>query len=135
MDKTSLFDLIYVTAFFIGGLALALPGPIVARLLAPRRTRSVENKTLDAIECGVETIGATWIRFGVVYYLYALIFIAFAVDVLFLFPVAVVYNETADWLDFVELVIFVGILALVIVYAWGKGVFTWKSRVIKSPRG
>ena len=139
MDKTAFLDLVYLTAFFVGGLALAVPGPIIAWLLAPRRTRSILNKTLDPIECGVETIGPTWIRYGIVYYLYALIFVAFAVDVLFLFPVAVVYNtmvhsDTIGWQVFAEVVIFVGILALVIVYAWVKGVFTWKSK-LKSPRG
>ena len=129
MDQTALGDLIYVAAFFLGGLVLALTPTILAHLLAPGRTRSMQDRTLQAIECGVETIGPMWIRYGVVYYLYALIFVAFAVDVLFLFPVAVVYNEKAGWLDLVEMVLFIGILALVIVYAWVKGVFTWKSKL------
>ena len=64
-----------------------------------------------------------------VYYLYALIFVAFSVDVLFLFPVALVYNENPGWLDFAEVLLFVGILALVIVYAWKKGIFSWKSKL------
>jgi NADH-quinone oxidoreductase subunit A len=68
-----------------------------------------------------------------VYYLYALIFVAFSVDVLFLFPVALIYNEKPGWLDFGEVLLFVGILALVIVYAWKKGVFSWKSK-LKSPQ-
>ncbi len=134
METTALVDLIYVMAFFLGGVVLALAPTILAQLLAPRRTRAVDNRTLQAIECGIEPIGPTWIRYGIVYYLYALIFVAFAVDVLFLLPVASVYDEKGGWLDLVEIVVFVGILALVIVYAWAKGVFTWKSR-IKSPRG
>lgn len=134
METTALVDLIYVMAFFLGGVVLAAAPIILALLLAPRLTRAVDNRTLQAIECGIEPIGPTWIRYGVVYYLYALIFVAFAVDVLFLLPVAAVYNEKGGWLDLVEIVVFVGILALVIVYAWAKGVFTWKSK-IKSPRG
>lgn len=121
-------DLIYVGAFFLGGLGFAL-GPIVlARLLAARRTRHSANKTGQYIECGMEPIGDAWIRYSAVYYLYALVFVAFAVDVLFLIPVAVVYNRAFAWRDLVEVLLFVGILSLVIVYAWRKGVFEWKRK-------
>ena len=60
----------------------------------------------------------------------ALVFVAFAVDVLFLIPVALVYNRVKEFVirDFVELLLFVGILSLVIVYAWKKGIFEWKRR-------
>jgi NADH:ubiquinone oxidoreductase subunit 3 (subunit A) len=129
MDKTGLMDLIYVMVFFAGGIVLAVAPMILAYLLAPVRTRNISGKTLDVIECGVATIGPTWIRYGVVYYLYALIFVAFAVDVLFLFPVASVYNEKPGLLEMYEIILFVGILTLVIVYAWKKGVFTWTSKL------
>ena len=77
----------------------------------------------------MEPIGPAWIRFGIVFYLYALIFLAFDVDVLFLFPVALAYNaEVYGIRDFVEVVIFVGILSLAIVYAWKKGVFKWEKK-------
>lgn len=129
MDKTAIMDMVYVVVFFAGGLVLAVAPMIIAALLAPRRTRETKGKALDVIECGVETIGAAWIRYGIVYYLYALIFVAFAVDVLFLFPVAVIYNENKGWTELFEIILFVGILTLVIVYAWVKGVFTWTSKV------
>lgn len=128
MSTSALGDLIYLTMFLGGGLVLAVSPIVLAFLLAPLRTRMVYQRTLRAIECGMESIGPAWIRFGVVYYLYALIFVAFAVDVLFLLPVAVVYNEKPGWLDLFELLLFVGILALVIVYAWKKGVFLWSSK-------
>ena len=128
MDATALGDLIYVIGFFLGGIALGVIPMIMALVLAPRYTRAINGKTGQAIECGIDPIGPAWIRYGVVYYLYALIFVAFAVDVLFLFPIALVYDEQRDWLDLVEILLFVGILALVIVYAWVKGVFTWKSK-------
>jgi len=129
MDTTSLIDLIYVIAFFLGGVGLGVAPMVLALLLAPRSTRAIQGKTLQAIECGMDSIGPTWIRYGVVYYLYALIFVAFAVDVLFLFPIALVYNEHPGWLDLIEIALFIGILALVIVYAWVKGVFIWKSKL------
>jgi NADH-quinone oxidoreductase subunit A len=58
------------------------------------------------------------------YYLYALIFLAFDVDVLYMFPTLLAYGSFA-WRDFVELAVFVGILGLAIIYAWKKGVFEW----------
>lgn len=127
-DTTALVDLIYVLAFFLGGLGLGVVPMVLSRLLAPKRTRTIGLKSLQAIECGVDPIGPTWIRYGVVYYLYALIFVAFSVDVLFLFPVAVVYNEAPGWLDLGEVLLFISILALIIIYAWKKDVFTWKTR-------
>lgn len=121
-------DLVYIAAFFLGGLGFAL-GPIVlANLLAARRTRHSANKTGQYVECGMEPIGDAWIRYSAVYYLYALVFVAFAVDVLYLIPVALVYNRAFVVRDLVEVLLFVGILSLVIVYAWKKGIFEWKRR-------
>jgi NADH-quinone oxidoreductase subunit A len=134
MDDVLSGDLLYVMAFGALGLVFAL-GPIVlARLLAPRKTRNYANKTGQFIECGMEPIGDAWIRYSAVYYLYALVFVAFAVDVLYLVPVALVYNRVKEFVirDFVELLIFVGILSLVIVYAWAKGVFEWKRKPTNS---
>jgi NADH-quinone oxidoreductase subunit A len=121
-------DLIYVAAFGLAGLVFTLGPIITARLLASRRTRNAAGKTGQYIECGMEPIGDAWIRYSAVYYLYAIVFVAFAVDVLFLIPVAVVYNRVFPVRDFVELLIFVGMLSLMIVYAWKKGVFEWNRK-------
>jgi len=126
-------DHLYVAAFFLGGILMAVGPFIIAHIFAPRGTRSILNKTQQAIECGVEPIGEAWIRFGIVYYLYALMFLAFDVDVLFLFPVALAYDSMGGIRDFVEILIFVGILSLALVYAWKKGVFKWE-RKIYNPR-
>ena len=128
-----ILDHLYVAAFFLGGLLMAVGPFIIAHIFSPRGTRNIINKTQQAIECGVEPIGEAWVRFGVVYYLYALMFLAFDVDVLFLFPVALAYNTLPGIRDFVEIVIFVGILSLAIIYAWKKGVFKWE-RKSYSPR-
>ena len=118
-------DLIYVAAFGALGLVFAIGPFVIVYLLSARNTRNTENRTDQFIECGVAPIGDAWIRYSAVYYLYALVFVAFAVDVLYLIPVALVYNQVFAIRDFVELVIFVGILSLVIIYAWKKGVFKW----------
>jgi NADH-quinone oxidoreductase subunit A len=133
MEQQYLFDLLYVAAFFLGGVGFAVGPFIISHLLAPRGTRAIRAKTTQIYECGMDPIGDAWIRFGIVYYLYAIMFVAFAVDVLFLFPVALVYDRTFAIRDFVEIVIFVSILSLVIVYAWKKGVFQWE-RKIYNPR-
>lgn len=130
MEQQPVLDILYVTAFFLGGVGFALGPFIIAHLLAAQGTRSIDQKTSQAIECGMVPIGPAWIRFGVVYYLYALMFLAFDVDVLFLFPVAVTYKGfTPEMRAFVEVLIFVGILSLAIVYAWIKGVFKWDRKV------
>ncbi len=132
MEDALFGDLIYIFAFCLAGLVFGL-GPIaLVLLLSARKTRNYAQKTEQYIECGMDPIGDAWIRYSAVYYLYALVFVAFAVDVLYLVPVALVYNRVREFVirDFVELVIFVGILSLVIVYAWKKGVFEWTRKKI-----
>ena len=114
LDQQTLTNIIYVAVFLIGALLFGFGPIIIVKLLSPSsHTRNVSNKTGQFIECGIEPIGSAWIRFGIVYYLYALIFLAFDVDVLFLFPVAVAYNNPEFVIrDLVEVLIFVGILSL-----------------------
>jgi len=133
MSDSYYIDMLYICAFFLGGLLFALSPFAIVHLLQARRTRNYANKTGQFIECGVEPIGDAWIRYSAVYYLYALVFVAFAVDVLYLVPVALVYNRYFAIRDLVELLIFVGILSLVIVYAWKKGVFEWNVKRPESP--
>jgi len=127
-------NVLWITAFALGGLAFALGPIIIVYILMPRGTRQLDNRHKQLIECGMEPIGDSWIRYGIVFYLYALIFLAFDVDVLFLFPAAVAYNsqELLDKgiviRDFVEIILFVGILSLAIIYAWIKGAFKWERR-------
>lgn len=126
MNDSAATDLIYVMAFCLAGLAFAIGPFVLVHLLSPRHTRQTAQKTGQFVECGMEPIGDAWIRYSAVYYRYALVFVAFAVDVLYLLPVALVYGREFAWRDLIELALFVGILSLVIVYAWKKGVFEWK---------
>ena len=122
---------LWIAAFIIGGLSFAL-GPIaIVYLFMPLKTRQISDKAEQFIECGMDPIGDSWIRYGVVFYLYALIFLAFDVDVLFLFPVALAYDDVifaGSIRDFFEIILFVGILSLAVVYAWIKGVFKWERK-------
>jgi NADH-quinone oxidoreductase subunit A len=101
----------------IGAIPMVLP-----RLISPRYQG---EKTDDTYECGIDTVGSAWVRFSVSFYLFALIFVAFEVDILYLFPVALVYGQF-EWRDLIEISMFLGILMLAVIYAWRRGVFEWR---------
>ncbi len=80
---------------------------------------------LKPYECGVDTIGKTWIRFRVNYFLYALVFLAFDVETVFLFPWAVKF-QSLGLFAFIEMLIFIAILVIGLWYAWKEGALEWK---------
>ena len=90
MDALVEYEILLVLLLL--GVALGAVPLIVPRLISPRYSGP---KTEEVYECGVDTVGSAWIRFGMAYYLFALIFVAFEVDVLYLFPVALVGAATA----------------------------------------
>lgn len=115
-----------IILFLLAGVVFGI-GPIIGSiLLAPK---SSGGDLGLPYECGVPPHGTAHVRFGINYYFYALLFLAFDVDVLYLFPVAAVYLSSRGWLTFWELVVFVGVLALSVVYFWRKGVFSWPRRI------
>ncbi|MCX5802047.1 MAG: NADH-quinone oxidoreductase subunit A [Proteobacteria bacterium] len=122
----TLTEFYYVLIFLTVAVLFTIAPVVIAYLISPR-TRG--KKTLATYECGIEPFGGAWIRYSVVYYVYALIFIAFDVDILYLFPVALSYTKGDRTYEFYSLLIFILILAFAIIYAWGKGVFTWKRRI------
>ncbi|MEW6186131.1 MAG: NADH-quinone oxidoreductase subunit A [Thermodesulfobacteriota bacterium] len=123
MLQAGLGDYLFVFVFFLVGLALPLTMVILNALFGPHLFGKKRGETY---ECGVPPIRTAWIQFGASYYLFALIFLAFDVDVLYLFPVLLAYQRGTGYLELVELVVFIFILVLAITYAWRKGVFTWK---------
>lgn len=127
-------DVLWITAFILGGLSFALGPIVIVHLFMPLKTRQTRAHRDQFIECGMDPIGDSWIRYGVVFYLYALIFLAFDVDVLFLFPVVLAYNDAQFVIrDFIEIILFVGILSLAVIYAWAKGVFKWERKTYLRP--
>lgn len=112
---------------FIGIMALiALVFPFVglaaAWLLRPKRPDPLKN---SIYECGVETIGETWVQFRAQYYLFALIFVVFDIEAIFLFPFAVAFNQLTLFAVF-ETILFVLILAVGLIYVWRKGALEWQ---------
>ena len=116
-------DYALLGAFLLLGALLGAV-PLVLPLLISPRYKGEESG--QAYECGVDTIGPTWIRFNIAFYIFALIFVAFEVDILYLFPIALVY-EDFGWRGFAEVAIFVTVLSMAILYAWRKGVFRWEA--------
>src|SRR5690348_18395001 len=112
---------IFIGALLVAAVVFALLPLAVVWLVAPRK-RSLAKS--DVYECGVRTYGETWIRFRIQYYIYALMFVVFDIESLFLFPWAVSYaglGAFALW----EMAIFLVILVVGLVYAWAKGVLRW----------
>ena len=101
-------------------------GPLVIAYLVSPRAKGGDYGM--SYECGMRPFGDAWGRFGVSYYIYALLFLAFEVDVLYLLPVSVIYPKLG--LDaFFKVFLFLFVLALAIVFFWAKGVFTWPRRL------
>ena len=97
----------------------------IAILIAKLVTTSTKNSQKgEPYECGIPTTGKTWTQLNVGYYLFALIFLIFDVELIFLFPWAVV-AKAAGWIAFIEIVIFLFILFMGFLYAHKKGALKW----------
>ncbi len=113
----------FVLAFLALGLVFGAASVVVPFLIAPRRRG---KDALATYESGIIPERGAWRQFSLGYYLYALLYLAVAVDVIYLFPVALVFRSLGTWQALVELVVFVGILALAVVYSWRTGAFRWE---------
>lgn len=116
----------YIPVFMAAGIGFVIISFFLSRLLRPH---SPNGKKLSSYECGEEAIGPAWVQYNFRYYLFAIIFVAFDVEVLFFFPWAVVYNSmVANGMGiaaFTEMMLFIGILGLALAYAWRKGSLKW----------
>jgi NADH-quinone oxidoreductase subunit A len=111
---------------FIGLLLIAgmvLPAVVILFnwLLGPRKPNSLKN---SIYECGIETVGETWVQLKGQYYIFALIFVIFDVEAVFLLPWAVAYDKLHFYMV-LEGILFILILTAGLMYAWRKGVLEW----------
>ena len=95
---------------------------LLARVVAPKKPSPVKNAVY---ECGLESTGDSWIQYRVQYYIYALIFVIFDVETVFIYPWAVAFKQLGLF-AFVEMALFIGILAVGLVYAWRKKILEWQ---------
>ncbi|MGC8540472.1 MAG: NADH-quinone oxidoreductase subunit A [Phycisphaerae bacterium] len=114
---------------FVIGAAFGLGNVVISHLLGPARKGRVKD---SSYESGVDPLGSTKERFNVRFYLVAMIFLVFDVEVLFIIPWLYVFNnQRHPWVVlplgalFVSILVFTLILLVAYLYAWGKGVFQW----------
>jgi NADH-quinone oxidoreductase subunit A len=115
------YNYIFVGLLLLGAVAFALAPLIVVAIIAPRK-RSLAKS--DIYECGVRTTGETWVRFRIQYYIYALMFVVFDIETVFLYPWAASYVGLGAFALY-EMIVFLVILFAGLVYAWAKGVLRW----------
>jgi NADH:ubiquinone oxidoreductase subunit 3 (subunit A) len=113
----------YVVGFAFAGVTFVFL-TIGASWLISHRNKGDLHKGLP-YESGIDTYGDTHGRFGLRFYIYALLFVAFDIEILFIFLWAVVFRDLLLG-GFVSMLVFVGILMLGLAYAWRKGVLTWQ---------
>lgn len=103
-------------------IALVVAAMTIAKLIAPR---SYNPQKGEPYECGIPTRGKSWVQFKVGYYLFAILFLMFDIETVFLFPWAVVVEEVGMY-ALVSVTFFLVILILGLAYAWKKGALEWK---------
>lgn len=124
-----IYNFLNVLIFLIAGITLVALTLRVSRIIHPR---NITEEKLTTYECGEEPVGNSWIRFNNRFYVVALIFIIFDVEVVFMFPWALVYKELGLF-AFVEMMIFILILLIGFAYVWVKGDLEWvKSYFLKN---
>jgi NADH-quinone oxidoreductase subunit A len=131
------FEFANVFVFIVLGLLMTLVIISVSKLLAPR-DQSIPDK-FTTYECGERPVGTAWILFNFRFYAVALAFLIFDIELVLVFPGVVVFKK---WLQngfglmaLVELIIFVGILFLGLIYMWNRGDLKWSKEVLEDKIG
>ncbi|WP_128896268.1 NADH-quinone oxidoreductase subunit A [Longirhabdus pacifica] len=114
---------IIVAIFIIIGIALPFGALTAGKLLRPKAPTKEKQTTYES---GNEPVGLSQVQFNVRYYMFALLFVIFDVETVFLYPWAVAYQELGLF-ALIEMLIFVSLLVVGLIYAWKKKVFEWDS--------
>lgn len=112
----------FLIVVILTAIALVVLAMTIAKLIAPR---SFNPQKGEPYECGIPTRGQSWVQFKVGYYLFAILFLMFDIETVFLFPWAVVVQEVGIY-ALVSVIFFLLILILGLAYAWRKGALEWK---------
>jgi NADH-quinone oxidoreductase subunit A len=113
----------YVAVLVAFAVAAGIVGSMLGlgRLLSPQSPNPAKG---EAFECGNPPSGSAWGRFSVKFYLTAILFIVFDVELVLLYPWAVLFRKLG-WFGFVEMVVFVAVLGIALLYVWRKGGLEW----------
>ena len=112
---------IFVGLFLIVGLLVPVAAIVVAGILNPKKPNPIKK---SVYECGIETVGESWVQFKAQYYIFALVFLVFDVETVFLFPWAVKLGQLGIF-AVLEGIVFILILVAGLVYTWRKGMLEW----------
>jgi len=127
-------DFLAVLMIFAAGFAFVFATLTVGRIFRPHNPSADKS---SIYECGERPIGEAWIQFNPRFYLIALIFLIFDVELAFIFPIATVFNRMiADGnggIAFAEMFVFMAILFLGLIYVWAKGDLMWVKNLEKRP--
>ena len=119
------FDFANVLVYIVISIGFIFGSLTIGRILRPHHPTP---EKLTTYECGEEAIGSAWIQFNVRFYIIALIFLIFDVEVAVLFPWARIFRKVG-LLAFAEILLFVGILVVGFAYVWVKGDLEWRKRL------
>ena len=122
MDATYSQQYLFVAALAGVAVTRGLIPLIAAKFIAPKKPG---YSKFSPYECGMESTSEPWVQFRVQYYAYALLFVIFDVEIIFIFPWAIVWKGLGP-VVFAEMVLFIAILAVGLIYAWRKGVLEWE---------
>jgi len=112
---------LYIGIFLVIGIIVPIVPLVFSRLVAPRKPNPIKQSTY---ECGIETVGDSWVQFKAQYYIFALVFLVFDVETVFLFPWALSLKQLPLFVV-LEGVLFISILVAGLVYVWRKGMLEW----------
>jgi NADH-quinone oxidoreductase subunit A len=112
---------LYIGIFLVIGIIVPIVPLVLSRLVAPRKPNPIKQSTY---ECGIETVGDSWVQFKAQYYIFALVFLVFDVETVFLFPWALSLKQLPLFVV-LEGVLFIAILVAGLVYTWRKGMLEW----------
>ncbi len=122
MDSGTAQPFLFIGLLTVASIGFGIAPLILAKCIAPKKPG---QSKLAPYECGLESSGDSWVQFRVQYYIYALLFVIFDVEVVFLYPWALIWKQLGP-LAFAEMMLFLAILAVGLIYAWRKGVLEWE---------
>lgn len=111
----------YIGLFLLFGIAFVLGAFLFSWVLRPNKPNPLKTSTY---ECGEKPIGSSWVQFNVRFYIIALIFLIFDVEAVFIIPWAIIFRSLGLF-AYLEMMLFIVILAVGLFYAWKKGMLKW----------
>jgi NADH dehydrogenase subunit A (EC 1.6.5.3) len=138
-DPAQLSEYGKILIILLIGALLVCATIFLARLISPKKNNPIKSGTY---ECGEDPIGSSWVQFNPRFYVIALVFLLFDVELIFIFPWATVFGQSeyiaADgrwgWFTMIEMAMFIGILILGLVFVWKKGDLEWVKPNVSLPK-